>query len=169
MRICIIFVCLLLVLIGSTSCFSFHRQSLENPIDSNKKHSSKLLPETDSSVAESKKSKKKYEKGGKKSSKEKGFKKAGGGEYDLKHHSSHGEEGVESYNKTSSWEKNKKGSHHKELGDEKKNKSKHSSYYAKDPDYYDDSKEMIEDSKVHAKKSHSPHHNVSGILFSKFW
>lgn len=89
------------------------------------------------------------------SSSEKDFKKSGGGEYDLQHHSRKGDKGVEKYDKTSAWVKRLKGSHNRKLGDEAKKGKKESSSYSKDPDYYDDSDEEVEKEPLKVKESHT--------------
>jgi len=129
MRLWIIFICFVIVQLGLSECLTIYKQSQKKPKD-----------EIESHKVESKKHGK-HAVSDKKSKNSDDFKKYGAAEYDSKSRSTKGDEGIESYDKTSSWEKKKKKAHHKKLGDEAKKSKSYKSSYHKDPDYYDDSEE----------------------------
>lgn len=119
MRFCVIFACFLLQ-IGLTICHAFDGEL--SAIDSELSESKKHIQAKKASVADD-------------------LKKYDAGEFDSKHHSSKGDKGIESYDKTSSWVKKVKGSHNRKLGDEAKKQAKEKNSYSKDPDYSDENED----------------------------
>jgi hypothetical protein len=142
MRLWFIFICFVTVQLGFLDCLTIYSQAQkkQKPKDEIESHKVEL------------KKRGKHEGGDKKSNFGDDFKKYDAGEFDIKSRSTKGDEGVESYDKSSSWEKKKKKAHHKKIGDEARKSKSHKSSYHKDPDYLDDSEESQVGEEVNDKK-----------------